>query len=75
MPLPPWVSPTGLLGHLLVGAVLTLLLHLNFLAVLAVAVAHEVGDSDLKRGTPGWPWNGLLDVAAFLPVPLLAAIL
>lgn len=73
MRLPPWLSPSGLLTHLAVGGVLTLI-GFNFVAVLAVAIAHEVGDGDLRRSAPGWPWNGLLDVAAFLPIPLLTVL-
>jgi len=73
MKLPSWISISGLLTHALVGWVLTLL-GFNLVAVLAVAIAHEVGDGDLRRSAPGWPWNGLLDIVFFLPIPLLVLL-
>jgi len=80
--LPAWISPRGLQEHCLAGGLLTLVLHgmnaaptVIVVAVLAMAVAHEIGDGDLQRTAPGWPWNGLLDVFAFLPLPLLHWIL
>src|SRR2546425_478903 len=32
--------------------------------------AHELGDGDFTKAE-GAPWNGILDVLAFLPVPLM----
>lgn len=39
-------------------------------AVAAVGIAHELGDGDFTKAE-GAPWNGILDVLAFLPVPLV----
>lgn len=39
-------------------------------AVAAVGIAHEWGDGDFTRA-PGAPWNGILDVLSFLPVPVV----
>ena len=78
---PVWLSPVGLLLHFCVGIVCTLVFvalgatpALNFVAVTALAIAHEVGDGDFKCSAPGWPWNGLLDVVAFLPTPLIGLL-
>jgi hypothetical protein len=38
-------------------------------AVLAVGFAHELGDGDFRKDQHG-PWNGLLDLVAFLPAPI-----
>ncbi len=38
-------------------------------AVLAMGIAHEIGDGDFRRANGG-PWNGVLDVLAFLPALL-----
>lgn len=87
MRLPTWVSPVGLLEHFLAGACITVADVAIDLAVghafdplcpvliaLAVAIVHEYMDGDLLRNV-GRPWNGLLDIAAFQPVPLLALVL
>jgi len=51
--------------RLALTAVLALLM-----AVLAMGIAHEIGDGDFLRANGG-PWNGVLDVLAFLPAPLV----
>jgi hypothetical protein len=38
--------------------------------VAAVGIAHELGDGDFTKAE-GAPWNGIIDVLAFLPVPLV----
>ena len=75
--LPTWIRPLGLVEHLIVGGLLTALLAAlgtpalaRVVAVAAVGVAHELGDGDFTRAQ-GAPWNGILDMLAFLPVPLL----
>lgn len=48
-------------------------------AALIVGCVHEQAQrdtqgrtwSDFRWSNPGGPWNGLLDCAAFLPIPLL----
>lgn len=85
MTIPTWVSWSGLLLHLLAGALLSLLLEYFgasrtaiFVAVLAVAIAHEqaqaaMGGNDFATARGG-PWNGLLDVVTFLVVPVVRMI-
>ena len=75
--LPSWIVPIGLLEHFLVGIGLTVVLALLgappaaiFTAVLSVGFAHELGDGDFRRANHG-PWNGILDVLAFLPGPIV----
>jgi hypothetical protein len=75
--LPTWLRPLGLVEHLIIGAALTALLAAlgtpaaaRVVAVAAVGVAHELGDGDFTRAQ-GAPWNGIIDLLAFLPVPLL----
>jgi len=70
----PW---GGWLLHAVVGIGLTAVLAglaapplAVFVAVLAMAIAHEVGDGDFLPANGG-PWNGVLDVLAFLPGPLV----
>ena len=58
----PW---GGWLLHAAVGLGLTAVL-----AVLAMGIAHEIGDGDFRRANGG-PWNGVLDVLTFLPAPLV----
>ncbi|PYO95816.1 MAG: hypothetical protein DMD60_12680 [Gemmatimonadetes bacterium] len=69
----PW---GGWLLHVVVGTGLTAVLAwlaapplAVFVAVLAMGIAHEIGDGDFLR-VNGGPWNGLLDVLAFLPAPI-----
>ena len=69
-------SPGGWLLHAVVGTGLTAVLALLaapplpvLVAVLAMGIAHEIGDGDFLR-VNGGPWNGLLDVLAFLPAPI-----
>ena len=76
--MPKWISGIGLLEHFVVGTAITIIYMfivvnpgITLLTVFIVAVAHEIGDNDLKPNAEGWPWNGLLDVIAFLPTPLL----
>lgn len=77
MTLPNWLRPIGLIEHLGVGAVVTAVLVAlgtpavaRVVAVAAVGIAHEWGDGDFVRA-PGAPWNGIIDVLAFLPVPVV----
>jgi len=75
--LPSWITPIGLLEHLLVGIGLTTVLALLgapppaiFVAVLSVGIAHEIGDGDFRRVNHG-PLSGIIDVIAFLPAPIV----
>lgn len=77
--IPAWISPNGLLWHLCVGAATSLALKAQgvpFVVRLEVAaglgIAHEIGDRDLMPGAVAWPWNGLLDVLAFVVGAALA---
>ena len=77
MALPAWIRPVGLAEHLVVGGVLAALLAslgtpavARVVAVAAVGIGHELGDGDFTRAA-GAPWNGIIDVLAFLPVPLV----
>lgn len=74
--LPKWIVPLGLFEHLLSGIALTTVLALLgtppiaiLIATVSVGFAHELGDGDFRREQHG-PWNGLLDVVAFLPAPI-----
>jgi hypothetical protein len=73
-PKSPWV---GWLLHAVIGTGLTVVLALLaappvavVVAVLAVGIAHEIGDGDFLR-VNGGPWNGVRDVVAFLPAPIV----
>lgn len=80
--MPAWISLSGLVLHCAFGALLTVLLNrlqapplAVFVAVLAVAIAHEqaqaaMGGNDFAT-VNGGPWNGLLDVLSFLVVPAI----
>src|SRR2546425_11573244 len=75
MALPPWIRPLGLAEHFVVGGVLAAVLAAlgtpaaaRVVAVAAVGIAHELGDGDFTKAE-GAPWNGIIDVLAFLPVP------
>jgi len=75
--LPNWIRPLGLAEHAIVGGVLAALLAAlgtpalaRVVAIAALGIAHELGDGDFTRAQ-GAPWNGIIDVLAFLPVPLL----
>jgi len=35
-----------------------------------MGIAHEIGDGDFLR-VNGGPWNGVRDVVAFLPAPIV----
>ncbi len=77
MTLPNWIRPLGLAEHAIVGGVLAALLAAlgtpalaRVVAIAALGIAHELGDGDFTRAQ-GAPWNGIIDVLAFLPVPLL----
>ena len=77
MALPAWIRPLGLAEHFVVGGVLAAVLAAlgtpaaaRVVAVAAVGIAHELGDGDFTKAE-GAPWNGILDLLAFLPVPLV----
>jgi len=40
---------------------------------LAMGIAHEIGDGDFLR-VNGGPWNGVLDVLAFLPAAIVLVV-
>ena len=42
-------------------------------AVLAMGIAHEIGDGDFLQ-VNGGPWNGVLDVLAFLPAAIVLVV-
>jgi hypothetical protein len=70
----PW---GGWLLHAVIGIGLTAVLVwlaappvAVLVAVLAVGIAHEIGDGDFLR-VNGGPRNGVLDVLAFLPAPVV----
>ena len=70
----PW---GGWLLHAVIGAGLTAVLAwlgappvAVLAAVLAMGIAHEIGDGDFLR-VNGGPWNGVLDVLAFLPAAIV----
>ena len=74
--MPSWIVPVGLLEHFLVGIGLTAVLALLgtppvaiLVAVTSVGFAHELGDGDFRRDRNG-PWNGIVDLVAFLPAPI-----
>ena len=77
MTLPALIRSVGLAEHLVMGGELPALLAglgtsavARVVAVAAVGIAHELGDGDFTKAE-GAPWNGILDVLAFLPVPLV----
>src|SRR5258708_19728930 len=81
MSLPAWIRAVGLAEHFIAGGVLAALLAAlgtpaaaRVVAVAAVGIAHELGDGDFTKAE-GAPWNGILDVLAFLPVPLVWLVL
>jgi len=70
----PW---GGWLLHAVIGAGVTAVLAwlgappvAVLAAVLAMGIAHEIGDGDFLRANGG-PWNGVLDVVAFLPAAIV----
>ena len=70
----PW---GGWLLHAVIGTGLTAVLAwlgappvAVLAAVLAVGIAHEIGDGDFLPANGG-PWNGVLDVLAFLPAAVV----
>ena len=70
----PW---GGWLLHAVIGTGLTAVLAwlaappvAVLAAVLAMGIAHEIGDGDFLRVNSG-PWNGVRDVVAFLPAPIV----
>lgn len=86
MTVPVWLSWVGLGQHAALGALVTLILGLGgaaggtvVLMALIVGCTHEQAQrdnqgrtwSDFRWSNPGGPWNGLLDVLAFVPIPLL----
>jgi len=73
-PKSPW---GGWLLHAAIGTGLTAVLVwlaappvAVLVAVLAMGIAHEIGDGDFLRANGG-PWNGVLDVVAFLPAAIV----
>ena len=78
---PAWLSWRGLAEHVAAGAAFTILIRglgcpqfSTVLAVALIAVVHEQAQTDFSdfRRANGGPWNGLLDVATFLVVPIAA---
>lgn len=78
MKIPIWVSWTGLAEHVGIGFAVTLLcvaskqpmgqaVGMSFL----IGLAHEMYDGDLLTAD-GAPWNGFVDILAFMLVPLIA---
>jgi len=66
----PW---GGWLLHTVIGTGVTAVLAWLAappVAVLAMGIAHEIGDGDFLRANGG-PWNGVLDVVAFLPAAIV----
>jgi len=70
----PW---GGWLLHAVIGAGVTAVLAwlgappvAVLAAVLAMGIAHEIGDGDFLP-VNGGPWNGVLDVLAFLPAAIV----
>ena len=73
----PW---GGWLLHAVIGTGLTAVLAwlaappvAVLVAVLAMGIAHEIGDGDFLRANGG-PWNGVLDVVAFLPTAIVLVV-
>lgn len=83
MKLPPWLRPEFLALHIVIGAALVWLYaalgmppRAIFVAVLALGIAKEWGEQPNDFiGGPGAPWNGILDVLAFVLAPALHWIL
>lgn len=78
--MPSWWSWLGLLEHVVIGAVITLFnaaLHqpiwVALIATGIIGVFHEMADGDFTV-SPGHPWNGLIDVLAFMAVPLMVML-
>lgn len=74
---PSWISWRGLRQHLYVGAAVTILcdlaeaqVWLPVVLLLGLGGWHEWLDSDFTTEA-GAPWNGVLDVLAFLLPALL----
>ncbi|HYU00159.1 MAG TPA: hypothetical protein VEK85_07260 [Gemmatimonadales bacterium] len=66
----PW---GGWLLHAVIGTGVTAVLAWLAappVAVLAMGIAHEIGDGDFLQANGG-PWNGVLDVVAFLPAAIV----
>lgn len=83
--IPTWVSWVGLGEHVAAGAGIAVLLRSAetpalacVQAVLVVGLVHEQAQrtidgrywSDFRLDQPGGPYNGILDVLAFLPAPI-----
>jgi len=73
----PW---GGWLLHAVIGAGVTAVLAwlgappvAVLAAVLAMGIAHEIGDGDFLQ-VNGGPWNGVLDVLAFLPAAIVLVV-
>ena len=85
MRVPAWVDREGLAIHVAVGLGVLLVAWLTVSVVaaqflpsvvalevaLGIGVVHEWMDGDLTQA-PGHPWNGVVDILAFLLPALLA---
>lgn len=78
--IPSWLKPGFIVIHILVGAALWLVMWrlgsppaAIFVAALAMGVAKEYGEepSDLVGSGNGQPWNGIIDVLAFVVAPVV----
>ena len=74
----PW---GGWLLHAVIGAGVTAVLAwlgappvAVLAAVLAMGIAHEIGDGDFLQANGG-PWNGVFDVLAFLPAAIVLMVI
>ena len=72
MTLPSWWSWKGLLQHFIIGLAIVVLCDgahahhwLPVLLTLGLGIWHEWSDGDFSAEA-GAPWNGVLDVAAFI---------
>lgn len=89
MHFPSWVSWIGLLEHVVAGAALTVVFGMLcpgsvtvFAIVALLAAAHEQAQQDRVTGKwwsdfrpeNGGPYNGALDIASFLLLPLFYVV-
>lgn len=75
--IPRWIEPEGLAYHAIIGGLFAwaFMLHgdglgWTMLWITAFGVMHEWTDGDFQKKNHG-PWNGIIDVLAFLVVPFI----